>query len=75
MIPNGQLAKATITNYDQPNRLHRVKVPVQIERTAPPTAAKEMLLDAARSTPGVLEDPPPFARVTQIADPVVDYEA
>ncbi len=75
VIPNGQLATATITNYDQPNRLHRVMVPVQIERTAPPTAAKEMLLDAARSTPGVVEDPPPFVWVTQIADPVVDYEA
>jgi len=33
------------------------------------------LLDAARSTPGVVEDPAPFARVTQIADPVVDYQA
>jgi small-conductance mechanosensitive channel/CRP-like cAMP-binding protein len=75
VIPNGQLANATITNYDQPERLHRVKVPVQIERTAPPTAAIAMLVDAARSTPGVVEDPPPFARVTQIADPVVDYEA
>jgi small-conductance mechanosensitive channel len=75
VVPNGQLANATITNYDQPNRLHRVKVPVQIERTATPTAAKEMLLDAARSTPGVVADPPPFVRVTLIADPVVDYEA
>jgi len=74
-VPNGQLATATITNYDQPSRLHRVIVPVQIERTAPPTAAKEMLVDAALSTPGVLEDPAPYARVTQIADPVVDYEA
>ena len=75
VIPNGQLANATITNYDRPRRLHRVKVPVQIERSAPPTAAIEMLIDSARSTPGVLTDPPPFARVTQIADPVVDYEA
>jgi small-conductance mechanosensitive channel len=75
VIPNGQLANATIINYDQPNRLHRVMVPVQIERSAPPTAAIEMLVEAARSTPGVLEDPPPFARVTQIADPVVDYQA
>ena len=75
VIPNGQLANATITNFDQPTRLHRVKVPVQIERSAPPTAAIEMLVDAARSTPGVVEDPPPFARVIQIADPVVDYEA
>ena len=75
VIPNGQLATATITNYDQPTRFHRVTMPVQIERTAPPTAAIEMLVAAARSTPGVVEDPPPFAWVTQIADPVVDYQA
>lgn len=75
VIPNGMLANATIINFDQPSRLHRVKVDVQIERSAPPTAAIEMLLDAARSTPGVVADPPPFARVTQIADPVVDYQA
>jgi small-conductance mechanosensitive channel/CRP-like cAMP-binding protein len=74
VIPNGQLANATIVNFDQPLRLHRVMVPVQIERTAPPTAAKAMLLDAANSTPGVLADPPAFAIVTNIADPVVDYQ-
>ena len=75
VIPNGQLAKATIVNFDQPSRLHRVKVSVQIDRSAPPTTAIAMLVDAARSTPGIVEDPPPFAQVTQIADPVVDYEA
>ncbi len=75
VIPNGQLSTATITNYDQPSRLHRVTMPVQIERSAPPTAAIEMLVAAARATPGVVEDPPPFAWVTQIADPVVDYQA
>lgn len=75
VIPNGQLAKATIVNFDQPTRLHRIMVPVQIERSAPPTAAKAMLVDAARSTPGVLEDPPPYAFVSNIADPVVDYQA
>jgi small-conductance mechanosensitive channel/CRP-like cAMP-binding protein len=74
VVPNGSLSKATITNYDRPSRLHRVMVPVQIERTAPPTDAKAMLLDAARSTPGVVEEPPPVVFVSQIADPVVDYE-
>ena len=74
VIPNGQLAKATIVNFDQPSRLHRVKVSVQIDRSAPPTTAIAMLVDAARPTPGIVEDPPPFAQVTQIADPVVDYE-
>ena len=75
VIPNGQLSKATIVNYDQPSRLHRVMVPVQIERTAPPTRAKAMLIDAAQSTPGVLADPPPVVFITNIADPVVDYAA
>lgn len=75
VIPNGQLAKATIVNYDQPSRLHRVMVPVQIERSAAPTLAKAMLLDAARSTDGVLTDPAPVVFVTNIADPVVDYVA
>lgn len=75
VIPNGQLAKATIVNFDQPSRLHRVMVPVQIERSAPPTAAKAMLIDAATSTPGVVAEPPPVVFVTNIADPVVDYQA
>ena len=75
VIPNGQLSKATIVNFDQPSRFHRVMVPVQIERTAPPTAAKAMLLEAARSTSGVVADPPPVVFVTNIADPVVDYQA
>ncbi len=75
VIPNGQLSKATIVNFDQPSRFHRVMVPVQIERTAPPTAAKAMLIDAARSTAGVVADPPPIVFVTNIADPVVDYQA
>jgi small-conductance mechanosensitive channel len=75
VIPNGQLAKATIVNFDRPTRLHRVMVPVQIERTAPPTAAKAMLIEAARSTAGVLADPAPYVFVTNIADPIVDYQA
>jgi small-conductance mechanosensitive channel len=75
VIPNGQLSKATIVNFDQPSRVHRLMVPVQIERSAPPTAAKAMLLEAARSTAGVISDPPPVVFVTNIADPVVDYQA
>ncbi len=75
VIPNGQLSKATIVNFDQPTRLHRVMVPVQIERTAAPTAAKAMLIEAARSTAGVVSDPPPLVFITNIADPIVDYQA
>ncbi len=74
VVPNAQLAGATITNYYEPERVHRVVVPVQVAYSNPPTLAKEMLLDAARSTAKVLEDPAPTVRVVQIDDPLMGYE-
>jgi small-conductance mechanosensitive channel len=75
IIPNSQLSDATLFNFAQPTRLHRVVVPVQVAYANPPTVAKEMLLAAARATPGVLEDPAPTIRVVQIDDPLMGYEA
>jgi small-conductance mechanosensitive channel len=75
VVPNASLAGATITNFDQPTSLHRVVVPVQVAYVNPPTLAKEMLLDAARATEGVLADPPPVIRVVGIDDPLMSYEA
>lgn len=74
IVPNSQLAGATLINYDEPTRHHRVVVPIQVAFSNPPTVAREMLLDAARSTPGVLLDPPPRARVVQVDDPLMGYE-
>ena len=74
VVPNGKLAGATITNYDEPARIHRITVPVQVAYVNSPTDAKEMLLAAARSTPGVLSEPPPNAVVVQIDDPLMGYE-
>lgn len=74
IIPNGQLAAATITNFDDESPLHRVVVPIQVAYANSPTAAKDMLLAAARSTPGVLADPPPRVIVTQVDDPLMGYD-
>ena len=74
IVPNSQLAGAMLVNYDEPTRHHRIVVPVQVAFVNPPTLAKEMLLDAARSTPGVLADPAPGVRVVQIDDPLMGYE-
>jgi len=75
VVPNGQLAGATITNYDEPERLHRIVIPVQVAFVNPPTVAKSMLLEAARATPGVLSDPGPTIQVNQVDDPLMGYEA
>lgn len=74
VVPNAELAGGSIVNYYSPTKLHRVVVPVQVAYVNPPTLAKAMLLDAARSTEGVLEEPPPNARVVQIDDPLMGYE-
>ncbi|MDH3225853.1 MAG: mechanosensitive ion channel [Thermoleophilia bacterium] len=75
VVENSKLAGDTIVNYDEPTRVHRVVVPVQVAYSNAPTRAKEMLLAAAAGTPGVLADPPPDIRVVQIDDPLMGYEA
>ena len=74
VVPNGKLAGATITNYDEPSRLHRIVVPVQVAYMNAPSDAKAMLIAAAKSTPGVLAEPAPNAVVVQIDDPLMGYE-
>jgi small-conductance mechanosensitive channel/CRP-like cAMP-binding protein len=74
IVPNSELAGAAVTNYSSPERLHRVVVSLQVAYVNPPTTAKEMLLDTARSIPGVLTDPPPLVRVVSIDDPLMGYD-
>lgn len=74
IVPNSELAQSSIKNFTDENPLHRVVVPVQVAFVNPPTLAKAMLLDAARSVDGVVADPPPQAVVTQIDDPLMGYD-
>jgi small-conductance mechanosensitive channel/CRP-like cAMP-binding protein len=75
VVPNGVLAGETVINFDQPSRLHRVVVPLQVAYSNPPSRAKDMLLAAAEATQGVLSDPSPQVYVVQVDDPLMGYEA
>jgi small-conductance mechanosensitive channel len=74
VVPNSELAGARVVNHSAPDPLHRVVVSLQVAFANPPTLAKDMLLDAARSVPGVLADPPPAVHVTTIDDPLMGYD-
>ena len=74
VVPNSELAGSQILNYSDEQTLHRIVFPVQVAFTNAPSLAKDMLLDAARSTPGVLADPPPRVLVVQVDDPLMGYE-
>ncbi|MGB7983220.1 MAG: mechanosensitive ion channel domain-containing protein [Candidatus Nanopelagicales bacterium] len=73
VVPNSQLANASVINHSAPEPLHRVVVCLQVAFANPPTLAKDMLLDAARSVPGVLTEPAPDVLVTTIDDPLMGY--
>ena len=74
VVPNFELAGASITNYSAPEPLHRVVVDLQVAYANPPTLAKAMLLDAAMGTPKVRTEPPPRVRVVLIDDPLMGYQ-
>lgn len=74
VVPNSQLAGASVVNYSAPEPLHRVVVSLQVAFANPPTLARDMLLDAARAVPGVLTDPAPDVLVTVIDDPLMGYD-
>lgn len=74
IVPNSELAGASVVNYSSPDALHRVVVSVQVAFHNPPTLAKAMLLDAALGTDGVVAEPPPGVRVVQVDDPLMTYE-
>ena len=74
VVPNSELANASLVNHTSPRPLHRVVVSLQVAYANPPTLAKNMLLDAARAVPGVLADPSPAVLVTTIDDPLMGYD-
>lgn len=75
-IPNGIVLSNSVTNYSREARtlgliLH---TSVTIGYDAPWRTVHGLLIDAARATPGVLQDPKPFVWQTALNDFYVTYE-
>ena len=67
LIPNGELMNATVTNYSA-EEIRRVDVDYKITNDANAEQVKQVLLEACASTEGVLADPAPFARMSNVDD-------
>ncbi len=71
-IPNGPLSTGNIVNYDTyPTR--RVSLTVPVEYGTDIDFVKKMLLDIAKAHPLVLEDPAPYARVSEMNTHSLDF--
>ena len=67
LIPNGELMNATVTNYSA-EEIRRVDVDYKITNDANAEQVKQVLLEACAGTEGVLADPAPFARMSNVDD-------
>lgn len=71
VIPNAQIIEDVLVNHSQHGET-RVQVPVSIAYGADIREARDVLLDAARGTEGVLEDPEPAVVVKELGDSSVN---
>lgn len=67
LVPNGDLMSANVTNFTAEN-VRRVDQSFKITNDIDQELVKSVLMQAARSTQGVLESPEPFARLTEVDD-------
>ena len=67
LVPNGDLMNANVVNYTAEDR-RRIDQSFKITNDIEQDRVKEVLLEAAKNTAGVLSDPEPFARLTEVDD-------
>lgn len=74
IVPNGQAWGSIITNYSA-HDTRRVDLVFGIDYGDNADVAMQIILDAAREEARVLDDPAPWARVTNLGDSSVDITA
>lgn len=74
VIPNGMIAKEPIVNFSQPDRTHGFIVKIGVSYEVPPNRVRQVISEALRTIPDVLQDPPPAVRQKDFADFAVVYD-
>ncbi len=71
-IPNGPLSTGNIINYNA-EATRRVDLKVSVEYGSDVETVKEILLSLASAHPKVLDNPKPFARMSEMSDNSIDF--
>jgi uncharacterized repeat protein (TIGR01451 family) len=72
LIPNTVIILNKITNYSKYDPNIRLNIPVRVAYGSDMEKVKELVLEAAKSHPGILGEPPPEVRVVQFGESSVD---
>jgi small-conductance mechanosensitive channel/CRP-like cAMP-binding protein len=73
IIPNGQLAQASIRNFTKPEPWSRRSLYVVAPYEVSPQQVQQIILDAIRGSFGVLEQPPPSVVTNDFKERGIEY--
>jgi small-conductance mechanosensitive channel len=73
-IPNNEMAQHTITNLSYPNRIHFMRLHINVEYGVPPNRVKDALMRATMEVPGVEKDPAPQVYVSEYGESAIVYQ-
>jgi CRP-like cAMP-binding protein len=73
IIPNGQLAQASIRNFTKPDPWSRRSLFIMAPYAVPPQRVQTIILDAIRGSFGVLEHPTPSVVTNDFKDRGIEY--
>ncbi len=73
-VPNSDIAKQTITNFELPTPRHAVRTTIGLHYDIPPGRVQAVLKEAVAVVPGVVTTPSPVIHVKEFADSSIVYE-
>ena len=73
-IPNSNITKQTVINYDYPSKLHAMLLEIGLEYDVPPAKVKQVLVDTALSCQHVLREPAPNVYLKEFGNWAITYE-
>lgn len=73
-IPNSNITKETVVNYNYPDNLHALVLDIGLEYDASPAKVRKVLVEAALNCPHVLRSPAPDVYLKEFANCSVTYQ-
>ncbi|MEI8340778.1 MAG: mechanosensitive ion channel family protein [Verrucomicrobiota bacterium] len=73
-IPNNQIVRHTIVNLSYPEKIHSMRIVIGLDYNVPPNQVKEIIVNAAKESIGVLPAPVPKCFLKDFGDSAIQYE-
>jgi potassium-dependent mechanosensitive channel len=74
IVPNANLIAEQVVNWTLSDRQRRIELPVGVAYGTDPQRVLAILLEVAKASPEVLEDPPPLALFRGFGDSALNFE-